>query len=646
MRRSATPLPTVRNCGEVVVILRTRRGFRERSVGNRTADHTADHSAARHRGSRTLHARDHRGHRARRRAGAGRDRRRAARGAACACRWRDRAHGRRQQEPAAHAGQCAGAAAPHRVGERRSAARQKPRAGLERACWPRATRDAVRHDLSRCLCRAGTAQAAVQQRDGAKRRRDRQLRPTPPISFAPATARAPSVSVSSIAASILRISIRQPSTEDASAALRRQWGIATDARVILHPARLTGWKGQTTVIEAAGILRARGLLENVVVILAGDAQGREDYVRTLRARIAELDLEWPCPARWARRGHAGGLRARACHRRGLDRARGLRPCGHRSPGHGLAGHCDQHRRARPRRCWPSPRLAGGEITGWLVPPGDRRDAGGATCGGPVLPAHERAALGTRARLHVLEPLHAGCHESGRRSRSMTGFSAPIWRRGLRLRRPPAGSRGSPRSGLTWSADLRIYSVSGHHIVRVAGLWPATSPVRAFSQRLPREIQHPSSNARRAGARAIRPEDERGDPGQGCPPHRRDRTERRRRQPTRTPKPGPPTAGLDLVEISPDADPPVCKILDYGKFKYQEQKKAAEARKRQKIVEIKEIKMRPTTARVRARRPIMVLARGAILARSGREQSSHPHRCRPLKMASDDLLKHGFRRFKR
>ncbi len=52
------------------------------------------------------------------------------------------------------------------------------------------------------------------------------------------------------------------------------------------------------------------------------------------------------------------------------------------------------------------------------------------------------------------------------------------------------------------------------------------------------------------------------------------------------------AGMDLVEISPDAEPPVCKILDYGKFKYQEQKKATEARKRQKIVEIKEIKLRP------------------------------------------------------
>ena len=51
-------------------------------------------------------------------------------------------------------------------------------------------------------------------------------------------------------------------------------------------------------------------------------------------------------------------------------------------------------------------------------------------------------------------------------------------------------------------------------------------------------------------------------------------------------------GMDLVEISPNSDPPVCKILDYGKFKFQEQKKKNEARKRQKVVEIKEIKLRP------------------------------------------------------
>ncbi len=52
------------------------------------------------------------------------------------------------------------------------------------------------------------------------------------------------------------------------------------------------------------------------------------------------------------------------------------------------------------------------------------------------------------------------------------------------------------------------------------------------------------------------------------------------------------AGLDLVEVSPTARPPVCKVLDYGKFKFQAQKKANEARKKQKVIEVKEIKMRP------------------------------------------------------
>ena len=52
-------------------------------------------------------------------------------------------------------------------------------------------------------------------------------------------------------------------------------------------------------------------------------------------------------------------------------------------------------------------------------------------------------------------------------------------------------------------------------------------------------------------------------------------------------------GLDLVEVSPNAEPPVCKVLDYGKFKYEEQKKRNEAKKKQKVVSIKEIKMRPS-----------------------------------------------------
>ncbi len=52
------------------------------------------------------------------------------------------------------------------------------------------------------------------------------------------------------------------------------------------------------------------------------------------------------------------------------------------------------------------------------------------------------------------------------------------------------------------------------------------------------------------------------------------------------------AGLDLVEVAPQADPPVCKILDFGKYKYEEQKRISAARKKQKVIEVKEIKLRP------------------------------------------------------
>jgi len=54
------------------------------------------------------------------------------------------------------------------------------------------------------------------------------------------------------------------------------------------------------------------------------------------------------------------------------------------------------------------------------------------------------------------------------------------------------------------------------------------------------------------------------------------------------------AELDLVEIAPQADPPVCRLMDYGKFKYQEQKRQAEAKSKQKIIQVKEVKFRPAT----------------------------------------------------
>jgi len=71
---------------------------------------------------------------------------------------------------------------------------------------------------------------------------------------------------------------------DRLAALRKAWGIAPGRRIILHPARLTRWKGQITVVEAAAILMRRPGYEDVVIVFAGDAQGRQSYVEELEAR--------------------------------------------------------------------------------------------------------------------------------------------------------------------------------------------------------------------------------------------------------------------------------------------------------------------------------------------------------------------------
>ena len=75
------------------------------------------------------------------------------------------------------------------------------------------------------------------------------------------------------------------------AALRRSWGVAPHRRVILQAARLTRWKGQAVLIDAAARLQAEGLLQEAAVVLAGDAQGRDAYVEELRSRIASQGLE-------------------------------------------------------------------------------------------------------------------------------------------------------------------------------------------------------------------------------------------------------------------------------------------------------------------------------------------------------------------
>ncbi|MBU6236133.1 MAG: translation initiation factor IF-3 [Alphaproteobacteria bacterium] len=104
------------------------------------------------------------------------------------------------------------------------------------------------------------------------------------------------------------------------------------------------------------------------------------------------------------------------------------------------------------------------------------------------------------------------------------------------------------------------------------------------------------------------------------------------------------AGLDLIEVSPNAAPPVCKILDYGKYKYEQQKKANEARKKQKVIDIKELKLRPTIGdhdyQIKLKQAREFLTDGDkvkfTLRFRGREQSHLDLSLKVMRRAKEDL----------
>ncbi len=104
------------------------------------------------------------------------------------------------------------------------------------------------------------------------------------------------------------------------------------------------------------------------------------------------------------------------------------------------------------------------------------------------------------------------------------------------------------------------------------------------------------------------------------------------------------ADVDLVEIAPQAEPPVCKLMDYGKFKYQEQKRAHDARQKQKVIQVKEIKFRPGTDendyQVKLRNLIRFLEEGdkvkVTLRFRGREMAHQEYGVRQLERLKTDL----------
>lgn len=107
------------------------------------------------------------------------------------------------------------------------------------------------------------------------------------------------------------------------------------------------------------------------------------------------------------------------------------------------------------------------------------------------------------------------------------------------------------------------------------------------------------------------------------------------------------AGIDLVEIAPTAQPPVCRLMDYGKFRYQESKKKHEAKLKQKQIQIKEVKFRPNTDEgdynIKLRNLISFLEEGdkakVTLRFRGREMAHQEFGIRLLERVRDDLLQH-------
>jgi len=190
------------------------------------------------------------------------------------------------------------------------------------------------------------------------------------------------------------------------AALRRRWDIGPDRRVILHAARLTRWKGQAVLIDAAARLQAQGRLGDAVVVLAGDPQGRDDYVADLRSRIARLNLEEHVRLP----GHVTDIAAAylAAHvtviastepeafgRTAIEAAAVACPVVATDLG------------APPETVLAPPAAPTEGATGWLIPPGDAEALAERLALALALPEPVRTRMGERARRHVLANFSVG-----------------------------------------------------------------------------------------------------------------------------------------------------------------------------------------------------------------------------------------------
>ncbi len=189
-------------------------------------------------------------------------------------------------------------------------------------------------------------------------------------------------------------------SEDRKAALRAAWGATPETRIILQPARLTAWKGQSTVIEAARRLHEAGNFADALVVLAGDAQGRDAYRRELEAQIEAAGLngkvilpghvdDIPAALAVSHLAIVASTEPEAFGRVGTEAQ--VMGCPVIATDIG----------APPETVAAPPNVAAGEATGWLVPPGDAARLAEAMAEALSLDPEARKAQGDRARSRVL-----------------------------------------------------------------------------------------------------------------------------------------------------------------------------------------------------------------------------------------------------
>jgi glycosyltransferase involved in cell wall biosynthesis len=187
---------------------------------------------------------------------------------------------------------------------------------------------------------------------------------------------------------------------DRVAELRRRWGLDAGQSVILQAARLTGWKGQSVLIEAAGLLDRGGHLSDAVVVLAGDDQGRTGYRAELAGQIARLGLagkvrlvghcdDMPAAFLLARVAVVASTEPEAFGRAATEAQ--VMGCPVIATAIG----------APPETVLAQPGVEAGAETGWLVPPGDAAALAARLAEALDLDPRQRRAMGERARAHVL-----------------------------------------------------------------------------------------------------------------------------------------------------------------------------------------------------------------------------------------------------